>query len=228
MRIVFVRHGHPNYRDDCLTELGHLHAEAAAERLKDEPFEAIFSSTCGRARETAEHIAARHGLPVTSFDFIREIGWGGKDGKEIPFHGHPWDTVDRMVAEGQTLMSPDWDREPPFGDNRVTEDYEKVSAGIDEWLSTLGFTREGEFYRVGQVPHRTVAMVSHGGASSVVFSHMFNLPFPFVCTAICPNFTAITVVVMEGKEGDLISPRFELMNDARHINGLTANQYYGN
>ena len=34
MRIVFVRHGHPNYKDDCLTELGHLHAKAAADRPK--------------------------------------------------------------------------------------------------------------------------------------------------------------------------------------------------
>ena len=33
MRIVFVRHGHPNYEKDCLTELGHRHAEAAALRL---------------------------------------------------------------------------------------------------------------------------------------------------------------------------------------------------
>ena len=33
MRILFVRHGHPNYEKDCLTELGHLHAEAAAKRL---------------------------------------------------------------------------------------------------------------------------------------------------------------------------------------------------
>ena len=41
MRIVFVRHGHPNYKDDCLTELGHLHAEAAAKRLADESFDAI-------------------------------------------------------------------------------------------------------------------------------------------------------------------------------------------
>ena len=29
MRIIFVRHGHPNYRKDCLTELGHLQAKAA-------------------------------------------------------------------------------------------------------------------------------------------------------------------------------------------------------
>ena len=228
MRIIFVRHGHPNYRDDCLTELGHLHAEAAARRLENEPFDAIYSSTCGRARETAEHIARPHGLDVISYDFMREIRWGGRDGMEIPFNGHPWDTVDRMVAEGQTLMSARWAEEMPFAPNFVLECYDTVSKGIDQWLKELGFTREGEFYRVGKVTKETVAMVSHGGSSSVVFSHMFNLPFPFVCTAICPDFTAITVVTMRGKEGDLISPRFELMNDARHIRGLEVSTYFGN
>ena len=36
MRIIFVRHGHPDYVHDCLTDLGHLQATAAAERLRDE------------------------------------------------------------------------------------------------------------------------------------------------------------------------------------------------
>ncbi len=29
MRIIFVRHGHPDYTNDCLTELGHLQAGAS-------------------------------------------------------------------------------------------------------------------------------------------------------------------------------------------------------
>ena len=59
MRIIFVRHGHPDYKKDCLTALGHLHAQAAAQRLEGEKIAKIFSSSCGRAYETAEHIAAK-------------------------------------------------------------------------------------------------------------------------------------------------------------------------
>ena len=36
MRIVFVRHGEPDYEHDCLTETGVRQAEQAAERLKEE------------------------------------------------------------------------------------------------------------------------------------------------------------------------------------------------
>ena len=36
MRIIFVRHGEPDYEKDCLTETGKLQAEAAARRLERE------------------------------------------------------------------------------------------------------------------------------------------------------------------------------------------------
>lgn len=42
MRIYFIRHGNPNYENDCLTDIGHLQAEACAERLKGEGIQKIF------------------------------------------------------------------------------------------------------------------------------------------------------------------------------------------
>ena len=75
MRIIFVRHGHPNYRQDCLTELGHLHAKAAAERLCEEKIDMIYSSTCGRAFETAEHIAQKQeNREKSRFSCLAKIG----------------------------------------------------------------------------------------------------------------------------------------------------------
>jgi len=59
MRILFVRHGNPNYELDALTELGHKQADACAERLSHEGIERIFSSTCGRALETAAYTAKK-------------------------------------------------------------------------------------------------------------------------------------------------------------------------
>ena len=70
MRIVFVRHGHPDYKLDCLTELGHAHAEAAAKRLADERPVAIYASTMGRAQQTARHIADKLGMDIIPVDFI--------------------------------------------------------------------------------------------------------------------------------------------------------------
>ena len=53
MRIVFVRHGDPDYAHDCLTEKGLIQAKQAAVRLREEGIEEIWSSPMGRAQQTA-------------------------------------------------------------------------------------------------------------------------------------------------------------------------------
>lgn len=226
MRIIFVRHGHPDYRTDTLTELGHKQAEAAAIRLRDENIDHIFSSSCGRARQTAEHIASARGMEVELLDFMREISWGSINGDEIYMNGHPWRTVEKMVRENQSLLSPEWRTEEAFCNNKVKLHADKVAENLDAWLATLGFVREGDYYRVGKPKYDTILLASHGGSSSAALAHLFNLPFPYLCYTVCPNFTAITVVTLHGEEGSLISPRFELMNDATHIRGITTENVF--
>ena len=195
MRIVFVRHGHPDYKLDCLTELGHRHAEAAAERLKNEPFARIFASTHGRAIQTAEHIASRHDLPVETFEFMREIKWGPIEGDEMPYkNGYPWTVSTAMVSQNADLLRPNWAEEEYFSNNKVKFLAENICTEFDKLLATLGYTREGNFYRVTEKNDETVAMVSHGGSSSVAISHMLNLPFPFFCETIRFGFTSVSVL----------------------------------
>lgn len=224
MKIIFVRHGHPNYKDDCLTELGHPQAEAAAERLETEKIDKIYSSSCGRAVETAQHIASRHGLEVEQLDFIRELDWGSPQSDDFV---NPWGVPDEWIAEGKDIMNPDWENQDGYKGHKIIPNIHKMQAAFDEWLKGFGFCRDGNYYRVEKENNENIILVSHGGASSVVIAHLFNLPFSFVCRAICPDFTAITVVKLEGEQGRLTSPRFEIMNDARHIEGITTENIFG-
>ena len=96
MKLIMVRHGEPDYKNDCLTETGKLQAAAAANRLACENISAIYSSPRGRAKETASYTASKLGLPVTILDFMAEISWGGEN---VPENGHPWTLSDRMIAE---------------------------------------------------------------------------------------------------------------------------------
>lgn len=220
MRIIFVRHGHPDYEKDCLTELGHIHAAKVAERLKFEGICEIHSSSCGRAVETAQHTAGLLGLPVVQHNFIREIAWG-IEGKELYATGHPWNAVDEMVLEGRDLTRTDWRETEPFCRNCVVEHADKVAEGLDRWLSVLGYEREGALYRVTRSDtHRTIAMFSHGGSSSAAFARLFNLPFPYICRIFDMNYTAITVAALSDVQGTLTSPRLEIANDCRHLQSL--------
>lgn len=226
MRILFVRHGHPDYELDCLTPLGHLQAIACAERLKQEPIRAVYTSSCGRAVETAQHIAAAHNLTIEPpLDFMRELHWGMP---ETPHGGSPWRMISAMIADNQTLLSPTWKQEEPFcRSTRLLEQFPAVEEQFDAFLSSLGLDRDGTFYRVRRKNDDTIVMTSHGTISTVVLAHLFNLPFPFLCASVSPDYTAITEVSFTGEEGALAAPFFELVNDCRHIRHLSAEKQFG-
>ena len=221
MRIVFVRHGEPDYTHDCLTEQGKLQALAAAERLREEGIEEIFSSPLGRAAETAAATAELLKLPVKTLDYMRELHWGSTDGTPLPSDGHPWDLADLLAGEGWDLTNPGWREHPYFRNNRVTENADMVARKTDEWLLSLGYERNGAFYRCVRPDDRqkTVALFSHGGSSAAAMGHILNLPFPYACGLFHLEFTGITIIRLDRNPGQQRLPCLELANDGRHING---------
>ena len=221
MRIVFVRHGEPDYTHDCLTEQGKMQALAAAERLREEGIEEIFSSPLGRAAETAAATAELLKLPVKTLDYMRELHWGSTDGTPLPSDGHPWDLADLLAGEGWDLTNPGWREHPYFRNNRVTENVDMVAQRTDEWLLSLGYERNGAFYRCVRPDDRqkTVALFSHGGSSAAAMGHILNLPFPYACGLFHLEFTGITIIRLDRNPGQQRLPCLELTNDGRHISG---------
>jgi probable phosphoglycerate mutase len=221
MRIVFVRHGEPDYRNDCLTEQGKIQALAAAERLREEGIEEIYSSPLGRAAETAAVTAEVLGLPVKTLEYMRELHWGSIDGTPVPADGHPWDLADMLAAEGRDLTDPAWREHPYFRNNKVTAEADHVARKTDEWLRTLGYERNGAYYRCLRPDDRqaTVALFSHGGSSAAAMGHILNLPFPYACALFHIEFTGITIIRLDRNPGRQALPCLELANDGRHIRG---------
>ena len=219
MRIVFVRHGEPNYEKDCLTETGKMQADAAAERLKEEGISEIWSSPLGRAAETAAAASRVLGLPVGTLDFMRELSWGSRDGAPLFANGHPWDLADELARQGIDLTRPDWREHPFFRNNKVCDSVDLVEAGIDRWLLKLGYQREGVYYRCIREDdaQKTVALFSHGGSSCAAMAHILNLPFPYACGLLHLEFTGITTLRLDRHPGSKVLPCLELANDGRHI-----------
>ena len=231
MKRIFVRHGHPDYKTDTLTEKGILQARAAAERLKEERIDLFYSSSCGRAYETCEYIADLHGNrdEIVKLDFMREIKWGSYTDEPIFAGGHPWNCAREVVRTNNKLMRPDWENTPFFSDNVVKDSAAAVAKGIDEWLSELGFTRDGDYYRVGKPKYGTVLLASHAGSSSAAIAHILNLPFPYFCKTLAPDFTSITVLNFHsGEEDELIAPSMPLFGDSRHIESIECEKIISN
>ncbi len=219
MRLIFVRHGEPNYADDCLTETGKIQAEKVVERLRGEGIEEIWASSMGRARETAAPTAKALGLEVKTIDFMREVSWGSTDENPIFANGHPWDNADEMARHGIDLNRTDWRESEYFKTNTVVESVERVEKGLDEWLESFGYKREGFYYRHAfeEEKHRTIALFCHGGSSAAALGHILNMPFPYACGLFHLDFTSVTVVRFSRKEGEGTLPCIELANDNRHI-----------
>ena len=219
MRIVFVRHGEPDYEHDCLTPDGREQALAAAERLKEEGIEEIWSSPLGRAYETALAASAALDLPVKTLDFMREVHWGSRDGSPLFAGGHPWNISDELARQGVDLTRKDWRAHPFFRNNTVLDSVDLVEAGIDRWLGSFGYIRDGFYYRCERqdAAQKTVALFSHGGSSCAAMGHILNLPFPYACALLHLEFTGITVLRLDRHPGMQTLPCLELANDGRHI-----------
>lgn len=229
MKIIFVRHAHPDYKLDRLTDIGRKQAEACAERLANEGIEKIYASSQGRALETAAPTADRLGLAVEARDFIRELECHSKDGSVLLGEGHPWYVTDAHVAMGADITRADWRQLDPYCRSVVVERVDLVERGTDEWLAELGYVRECQYYRVvGDDTDRTVAMFSHSCSSTAALAHMLNMPFPLLSGVLHPDFTSITVLTLSNEKGALITPRIEVLNDARHIKGIEAEKSSGN
>jgi len=87
--ILLARHGETDWNrerrwqgwaDPPLNDTGRAQARELAERLRDTPFDAVYSSDLRRAHETAEIVAEPHGVPVIADPRLREVDVGSWSG----------------------------------------------------------------------------------------------------------------------------------------------------
>lgn len=108
-KLYLVRHGETvdNARQimqgqtqGMLNERGIEQAEAVARQMSNWQIDAFVSSDLHRAIQTAEIIAAPHGMAVETTRLLRERDWGGFTGLFIPdLKGKPWpDDVESQEA----------------------------------------------------------------------------------------------------------------------------------
>lgn len=88
--LYLVRHGQTDYNrrrivqgrgiDAPLDATGQQQADAVARRFEGVPLDAVYSSSLTRAVQTAERVAAPHGLPVHRDADLDEMAWGALEG----------------------------------------------------------------------------------------------------------------------------------------------------
>lgn len=140
-----------------LTPLGRLQAAAMADLLhdliaRDPPADwRIVASPLRRARDTAETIGARLGLPVAFEDRLLEISVGDWSNR----------LRDEVKAENPALLTdPEWAFKSPNG-----ETYEAIMGRVSGWLADQA-----------PEPERKLIVVSHGIAGWMLRGAYAGLP----------------------------------------------------
>ena len=149
---------------------------------------------------------------------MRELDWGSIDGKPLIANGSPWDIADILASKSISLSKGNWQEKEPFNRSRMTGSVAKTIEGFDELLSTFGYEREGEYYRVTKKDeNEAIAIFSHAGSSSAVLSHLINMPFLQFCGYVQLGFTSISSISLANNVGSLVCPKIEGLNDRKHI-----------
>jgi 2,3-bisphosphoglycerate-dependent phosphoglycerate mutase len=197
MELLFVRHALPQRvegfagpADPELSQSGHDQAQRLAEYLAFERIHAVYASPLRRAIQTAEPVAARQGIEVTTTDGIAE--YDREAAEYIP--------IEEMKAEGLT----GW-QDVLAGDAQRT-------AGVDPHEFRTGVVGAVEAI-IAAHPGEKVAAVCHGGVINAYLSHILGIADP--SGFFYPNYTSIhRIAAARTGERSLLS-----LNETCHLRG---------
>jgi 2,3-bisphosphoglycerate-dependent phosphoglycerate mutase len=163
MNLAWVRHAEPERIESGsgipanphLTERGRAQAARLAEWLAHEHVDAVLSSPQRRAIETAEPVAARHGLTIEVVDGIVE--YDVQSDHYIPIEELKATNDERWTA----MVEGRW---TDFGGEAPDVFTRRVAGAVDEI--------------VGRYPGKNVVAVCHGGVINVALASVLGVARP--------------------------------------------------
>ena len=217
MRLLFIRHGDPDYVHDTLTEKGHREAALLAERAEALQLGECYVSPLGRAQATAGYSMKKLGRTAKTLGWLQAFpNTRMEDGKYIP--RIVWDVMPSYWAEHSDCMDPVRWRECEICRNSDTvEIYDHVTGEFDKLLAEHGYIRDGRCYKVERESSDTLTFFCHFGLTCVFLSHLWETS-PFLLwhsLALAP--TSVTEIVTEERQQGLACFRGLKIGDVSHL-----------
>jgi probable phosphoglycerate mutase len=187
LRLVLVRHGETTANaagvldtrlpGSPLSEAGHQQATDLAWQLSGEPVVAVYASRAVRAQQTAQPVAARHGLVVQVLDGVHEVSIGDLEGRRRP---EDHDTLHELY---RVWHGGDLDLARPGG--------ESAKQVLERYLADVATIRSAH-------SGGTAVLVSHGAATRLaVVALASNVDGSFAAPRLLRN-TATVVLAADG------------------------------
>ena len=236
MKLVFIRHGDPDYVNDSLTEKGRREAKLLADIIERYDIDEVYQSPLGRAQATAAYSLEKLKLPVTTFDWLQEfiglvdpnVSADAREAYATELEINPetglynkrimWDMLPSYYGKHPELFDVNgWRNSPLFEGEEAVKTYDKVIEAFDNFLADNGYVRDGLTYRVENGNDNTIAFYCHYGITCVLLSRLWNVsPFvPMQFTALAP--TSVTVVASEERQKGIATFRILRAGDNSHL-----------
>jgi len=199
MLLYLIRHGETAWNadgrfqgqtDTLLNDIGRAQAGVVARIMDDWHVDAVYSSDLARAAETAEIIAATHGLIPIPDVRLREISFGEWEGLSLAEATERWpDIVASWRADSLHTR-------PPGGETQ-----EAVRQRVVEFTAEI----------VRQHPEGSICVVGHGGSLRMLVAQILGTD-PTIYRRLRLDNCSISVVRFYEEKASLL-----LLNDICHL-----------
>ncbi len=218
MKLIIIRHGDPDYAIDGLTEKGKKEVRLLCERMKKENITALYCSTLGRARLTAQPTLDAHGIKAEYCEWLREFSYATV---KLPYQEEEdcaWDLLPSYVNSLEKIYSPtEWMECEHIKNSDVPKAYKNVCLELDMLLERHGYKRDGYSYKAVKPNHDTVVLVCHFGVTGILLSHLMNCSPYTIWQHACTLPTAVTVLYTEERESGIAHFRATSIGDISHL-----------
>jgi probable phosphoglycerate mutase len=219
MLLHIIRHGEPDYPTDTLTDKGQKQADMLAERLSKHGFDEIYASPLGRAIQTAEPTCKKLNQPYKIENWMSEdLVWG--DFSAIHENGvRDWVVIGPSTKLIDRVYSlDDWFTNPVFSTCKTMQSgYRRVADSSDEFISRLGYKRDGLCYKPVSPNDKRVAAFCHHMFGTTWLSHLLSIPPNIVWASFDLSHTGVTIVEFKHNENESFAPRCLCFNDTSHL-----------
>lgn len=221
MRIIFIRHGDPDYKIDSLTKKGWREAELLSQRVIKWKVDEFYCSPLGRAKDTASCTLKKINRTATEHHFLRE------------FEGHItnpstgsdhicWDLMPEYWTERELLYDKDlWATDEIMleSSNNINDEWNMVCSGIDGILAEHGYIREGRYYKVEENAEKdkTIVIFCHFGVTMVMMAHLLGISATVLLHGLFLPPTSVTILNTEERIKNKAYFRSQIIGDVTHL-----------
>ena len=218
MKILIIRHADPDYSIDSLTEKGWVEAECLSEKLVKMDINSFYTSTLGRAKDTASITLKKLERKADGiFEWLKEF----PPAIIRPDRGTPSGCWDWLPADWTVIddfyHKEKWGDVPVMAEGKARAEYDRVTTEFDKLLAKHGYIREGNYYRAENPNMDTIAIFCHFGSGCVLLSHLLGISPMVLWHGLCAAPSSVTTLTTEERREGIAYFRMNSYGDVSHL-----------